>query len=196
MSNGLRSCGTASRAGVLPALTVPERLPAVLPGRETAVPPDQAPVLKLLVEREPPWAIVRLAGELGWESHASFDACLSALTGRDGQRPWVCLDLSRQEFCDYTGIARMLRAAREIGQRGRPDTAALPRTEPGPQAHRDGRGRGAADRGRAARLSRLVPPGRGNPARTGKDGRGSASSEPGPISLSCAPARPRQRQRH
>jgi anti-anti-sigma factor len=70
-----------------------------------------------LVEQQPSWTIVRVSGELGWESHTEFGNCLSAVAGQDSQ-PSICLDLSSLDFCDSSGIARMVRASRDVRQRG------------------------------------------------------------------------------
>jgi anti-sigma B factor antagonist len=79
--------------------------------------PEPVPPLRLLVEQQPPWTIVRVSGELGWESHTEFGNCLSAVVGHDGQ-PCICLDLSGLDFCDSSGIARMVRASRDVRQCG------------------------------------------------------------------------------
>jgi anti-sigma B factor antagonist len=78
------------------------------------VTPELVPSLRLLVEQQPPWTIVRVSGELGWESHTEFGDCLSAVAGQ----PCICLDLSGLDFCDSSGIARMARAWRDARQRG------------------------------------------------------------------------------
>jgi anti-sigma B factor antagonist len=75
------------------------------------------PSLRLLVEHQVPWTIVRVSGELGWESHAMLDDCLSELV-LEAERPCVCIDLTALEFCDSSGIACMVRAWRTATRKG------------------------------------------------------------------------------
>jgi anti-sigma B factor antagonist len=75
------------------------------------------PSLRLLVEQQVPWTIVRVSGELGWESHAMLDDCLSELV-LEAERPCVCIDLTALEFCDSSGIACMVRAWRTATRKG------------------------------------------------------------------------------
>lgn len=75
------------------------------------------PSLRLLVEHQVPWTIVRVSGELGWESHAMLDNCLSELV-REAERPCICIDLTALEFCDSSGIACMVRAWRMATRKG------------------------------------------------------------------------------
>jgi anti-sigma B factor antagonist len=75
------------------------------------------PSLRLLVEQQAPWTIVRVSGELGWESHAMLDDCLSELV-LEAERPCVCIDLTALEFCDSSGIACMVRAWRTATRKG------------------------------------------------------------------------------
>lgn len=75
------------------------------------------PPLRLLVERQVPWTIVRASGELGWESHAMLDDCLYELV-RKAERPCICIDLTALEFCDSSGIACMVRAWRTATHKG------------------------------------------------------------------------------
>lgn len=79
--------------------------------------PELAPSLSLLVKQQPLWTVVRALGELGWESRAQFDDCLSTVIHQDGQA-CICLDLSGLEFCDSSGIACIMRAWRAVSQRG------------------------------------------------------------------------------
>lgn len=75
------------------------------------------PSLRLAVEQQVPWTVVRVSGELGWESHAMLDGCLSELVRKAG-RPCICIDLTALEFCDSSGIACMVRAWRTATGRG------------------------------------------------------------------------------
>jgi anti-sigma B factor antagonist len=75
------------------------------------------PSLRLPVEHQVPWTIVRVSGELGWESHAMLDDCLSELV-LEAERPCVCIDLTALEFCDSSGIACMVRAWRTATRKG------------------------------------------------------------------------------
>lgn len=75
------------------------------------------PPLRLRAEQQPPWTVVYVSGELDWESRPRFDRCLSAAARQDVP-PRICLDLSGLVFCDSSGIAAMMRAQRDITQRG------------------------------------------------------------------------------
>jgi anti-sigma B factor antagonist len=75
------------------------------------------PSLRLLVEQQVPWTVVRASGELGWESHAMLDDCLSELV-RKAEQPHICIDLTSLEFCDSSGIACMVRAWRTATRKG------------------------------------------------------------------------------
>lgn len=73
--------------------------------------------LKMTVERQVLWVVVRLSGELDRASLAYLDGRLSALV-RAAEQPRIGIDLSGVEFCDSSGVACLLRgwlAARERG---------------------------------------------------------------------------------
>lgn len=75
------------------------------------------PSLRLAVERQVLWTVLHVSGELGWESHDTFNNCLSELVSGPDQ-PRICIDLSRLEFCDSSGVGSMLRAWRAATRKG------------------------------------------------------------------------------
>ena len=79
---------------------------------------ELTPSLKLMVEQQMPWTVLHVSGELGWESHNTFDDCLSELVN-SAYQPRICIDLSQLEFCDSSGVASMVRAWRTATRKGR-----------------------------------------------------------------------------
>lgn len=78
--------------------------------------PQPGPSLRLTVEQQVLWTVVRVSGELGWESHTDFDDCLCTIVWRSEQ-PRICVDLSGLQFCDSAGIACLVRVRRAVAQR-------------------------------------------------------------------------------
>jgi anti-sigma B factor antagonist len=78
--------------------------------------PELRPSLRLTIERQVLWTIVRLSGELGWESRAALEDCLTELVHK-AEQPRICLDVSGLEFCDSSGIACMMRALRAVREK-------------------------------------------------------------------------------
>ena len=74
------------------------------------------PSLGVTVERQV-WTVVRLSGELDYESHADFDDRLFVLI-RAAVQPYICIDVSGLEFCDSRGVACLMRAWRTSRERG------------------------------------------------------------------------------
>jgi anti-anti-sigma factor len=74
------------------------------------------PSLGVTVERQV-WTVVRLSGELDYESHGYFDDRLFVLI-RAAVQPYICVDLSGLEFCDSRGVACLVRAWRASQDRG------------------------------------------------------------------------------
>jgi anti-anti-sigma factor len=65
------------------------------------------PLLKITVDRQKAWSVVRLSGELSHLSHAGLDDQLSVLVTQE--RPRVCVDLGDLTFCDSSGVVCLLR---------------------------------------------------------------------------------------
>jgi anti-sigma B factor antagonist len=66
-----------------------------------------APLLKITVDPQAPWIVVRLSGELSHGSHAGLDDQLSVLV--TPEHPRICVDLGRLTFCDSSGVVCLLR---------------------------------------------------------------------------------------
>jgi anti-anti-sigma factor len=65
------------------------------------------PILKITVDRQKPWIVVRLSGELSHLSHAGLDEQSSVLVTQE--HPRVCVDLGDLTFCDSSGVVCLLR---------------------------------------------------------------------------------------
>jgi anti-sigma B factor antagonist len=112
----LPACRRAWRWAQVTALNRPALSGPDLAGRENAVTPQPGPSLRLTVEQQVLWTVVRVSGELGWESYTDFDDCLCTIVWRSEQ-PRICVDLSGLQFCDSAGIACLVRARRAVAQR-------------------------------------------------------------------------------
>jgi anti-sigma B factor antagonist len=79
--------------------------------------PQLVPSLEVTVHRQVLWTVVRVVGELDSHNCFNLDDRLFALVGENDE-PRVCVDVSGLEFCDSSGIACLLRASREVTQKG------------------------------------------------------------------------------
>jgi anti-anti-sigma factor len=73
--------------------------------------------LALLAERQPPWVVVHVVGELDWCSRTVFDSCLLRLVGQAAQ-PRVGVNVSRLRFCDSSGAAALVRVWKAVTRQG------------------------------------------------------------------------------
>ena len=86
-------------------------------GGEVPVSQEVVPSLSLTVVQQVLWTVLRVSGDLAWESHDRFDDCVSEIVNSTHE-PRLCIDLSRLDYCDSSGIASILRAWRAATSQG------------------------------------------------------------------------------
>ncbi len=67
------------------------------------------PALKVTVDQQMLWTVVRLSGELDYGSCAELGDLLSVLISQ-AEQPRICVDLSTLMFCDSSGVACLVGA--------------------------------------------------------------------------------------
>lgn len=77
----------------------------------------QRPALSVSVEQQVLWTIVRVTGELDYATQAELGDCLFRLIARGGE-PRICVDVGRVNFCDSSGMACLVVAAKVAKARG------------------------------------------------------------------------------
>jgi len=63
------------------------------------------------------WTIVRVTGELDYATQAELADCLFRLIAKGGE-PRICVDVGRVNFCDSSGMACLVVAAKVAKARG------------------------------------------------------------------------------
>jgi len=77
----------------------------------------QRPLLSVSVEQQVLWTIVRVTGELDYATEGKLSDCLFRLIGRTGE-PRICVDVGKLDFCDSSGMACLVVAAKVAKARG------------------------------------------------------------------------------
>jgi anti-sigma B factor antagonist len=77
----------------------------------------QRPVLSVSVEQQVLWTIVRVTGDLDYATQGKLGDCLSRLLGKTGE-PRICVDVGAVDFCDSSGMACLVVAAKVAKARG------------------------------------------------------------------------------